>query len=236
MYLPVMSPLRTFFSSARWGGREVVTVFGAPDRAHTEASRVFAKRMQLTRQQVEDQGVPVPFMSIWRSHPVFEQERDSRAVIRGFNTNLKAGTTLKMRYPRPMASDIQVDLWCGEGGHRIAEVVSAQIETLFPHESVYLPIDWTLDKWYKPPFDVFKHTKVYGRTRGRLVQTQGWTDNTTLEMAQGGKDVRLSWSGKWEFSLPYRPEEGRIVRDVAIDIFDDVSGELLETLNVGTED
>jgi hypothetical protein len=236
MFLPVLSPLREFFSTAQWGGADVVTVFGDPDRAHTEAAKVFAKRMKLTRQQVEDGPTPVPFMSIWRTHPVFDQQRDSRAIIRGFNRNKKAGTALKMRYPIPKTCDIQVDLWCGEGGGRIAEIVSSQIDMLFPHESVYLPVDWSLEKWYKPPFDVFSHAKVYGQTRGHLVQSQGWQDSTQLERASGGKDVRLTWQGRYDFYLPYRPEEGRIVRDVTIELFDALTNELLDTLNVSAED
>lgn len=236
MYFPVLDPIREFFSQAQWGGQDVVTVFAAPDRAHTQASRVFARRLGLKVQQVEDQPTPVPFMSIWRSHPQFEPQRDSRAIIRGINRNMKAGTALKMRFPQPQACDIQVDLWCGEGGARISEVVAAQIDVLFPAESVYLPIDWSLDKWYKPPFDVFEHAKVYGRTRARLVRAQGWTDNTNLEYAAGNKEVRLTWQGRYEFYLPYRPEEGRIVRDLNIDIFDQDSNALLETLNVSAED
>ena len=236
MYLPVMSPLREFFSTAEWGGQKVVTVFGDPDRAHSEAAKVFAKRSGLTRQQTEDSPALVPFMSIWRTHPVFDQQRDSRAIIRGFNRNVKAGTALKMRFPQAKTCDISVDLWCGEGGGRIAEVVSTQVDLLFPHESVYLPIDWTLEKWYKPPFDVFGHARAYGRTRGHLVQSQGWVDNTTLERASGGKDVRLTWTGRYDFYLPYRPEEGRIVRELTIDLFDGWTDELLETLNVSAED
>lgn len=236
MYLPALAPIREFFESAQWGGKEVVTVFGGPDRAHTQAAIVFAKRMGLTRQQVEDQGVPAPFMSVWRSHPAYDQARDSRAIIRGFNKNVKNGTALLMRFPQPKVCDIQVDLWCGEAGNKIAEVVSAQIDMQFPTESVYLPIDWGMEKWYKPPFDVFSHAKVYGRTRGRLIRTAEWADNTALEAAQGNKEVRLSWTGRYEFYLPYKPEEGRLVRDLFLDIFDQDSGDLLETLNVSAED
>lgn len=236
MYFPVLDPIREFFAQAQWGGEPVMTVFASPDRAHTQARRVVAAKTGLTGQQVEDQPTPAPFMSIWRSHPVFEPQRDSRAVVRGINRNLKTGTALAMRFPQPQACDIQVDLWCGEGGNKIAEVVAAQIDMQFPAESVYLPIDWTLDKWYKPPFDVFEHAKVYGRTRGRLLRSQGWTDNTNLEYAAGNKEVRLSWQGRYEFYLPYKPEEGRIVRDIFIDIFDQDSNELLETLNVSAED
>jgi len=231
-----MAPLRDFFSRAQWGGKNVVTVFGAPDRAHTEASRVFAQRLGITRQQVEDQGVPVPFMSIWRSHPTYDQSRDSRAVVRGFNRNLKAGTALKMRFPQPKQSDIQVDLWCGEAGGKIAEVVTAQLDMMFPAESVYLPVDWDLDQYYKPPFDVFSHARAYGQTRATLIRSGGWTDNTQLEGAQGNKEVRLTWQGQYQFYLPYRPEEGRIMRDLHIDIFDEIDNILLDSLIVSAED
>jgi hypothetical protein len=238
MYLPVMSPLRDFFSRAVWNNQPVVTVFGAPDRAHTEAARTFKRRMQgkLTRQQIEDSPTPVPFMSIWRSMPVYDAVRHSRHVFRGIDVDKRAGTALKMRFPKPMQSDIQVDLWCGEAGGKIAEFVSAQLEMFFPNESVYLPIDWGLEKWYRPPFDAFKHAQAYGRTRGHLVQTTGWSDNTSLEFAEGGKEVRLTWQGRYDFYLPYRQEEGRIVRDLTIDIFDELTGDLLETLNTGLED
>jgi hypothetical protein len=238
MYLPVMSPLRDFFSEVRWNGKPVVTVFGAPDRAHSEAARAFKSRMQgkLTRQQIEDSPTPVPFISIWRSMPTFDPARHSRAEIRGINVDRRAGTALKMRFPRSMQSDVQVDLWCGEAGGKIAEVIAAQTEMFFPNESVYLPIDWTLPKWYRPPFDVFEHAKLYGRTRGHLVQTQGWVDNTNLEFAEGGKEVRLTWSGRYDFYIPYRAEEGRIVRELAFDIFDELTGDLLDSLNLGLED
>lgn len=238
MYLPVMSPLREFFEQAVWNGQRVITVFGAPDRAHTEAARAFKSRMQgkLTRQQIEDSPTPVPFISIWRAFPVYDAARSSRAEIRGIAVNRRSGTALKMRFPKPMQSEIQVDLWCGEAGGKIAEVVCAQLEMLFPNESVYLPIDWTLPKWYKPPFDVFEHARVYGRTRGHLVQTQGWTENTNLEFAEGGKEVRLTWSGRYDFYVPYRAEEGRIVRELTFDIFDELTGDLLDTLNTGLED
>jgi len=237
MYLPVMAPLRAFFAQARWNDQPVVTVFGGPDRAHTEAARVFAQKLQLTRQQVEDQGLPRPFMSVWRSHPTFDQARDSRAVVRGFNRDLKASTALRMRYPQPKTSDIQVDLWCGEGGHQIAEVVTAQIDMLFPHESVYLPVDWSLDKWYKPPFDVFRHARVYGRTRAHLVRSGDWTDNSELELQQGNKDVRLTWQGRYDFYVPYRPEEARLVRDINIQLLDATANdEVIETFAVSAED
>jgi len=238
MYLAVMSPLREFFGSTQWNGQSVPTVFGAPDRAHTEITRITKQRMQgkLTRQQIEDGATPVPFISIWRGMPTYDPARHNRATLRGINVDRKAGTALKMRFPKPMQSDIQVDLWCGVGGGKIAEVIAAQTEMLFPNESVYLPIDWTLPKWYKPPFDVFEHAKLYGRTRGHLTQTQGWTDNTSLEFAEGGKQVRLTWSGRYDFYIPYRAEEGRIVRELAFDIFDELTGDLLETLNLGLED
>lgn len=235
MYFPVLDPVREFFSSAQWDGKDVVTVFASPDRAHTQASVAFAKRLRLKRQQVEDGATPVPFMSIWRSAPQYEASRDNRSIIRGINKNIKTGTALTMRFPQPQACDIQVDLWCGEN-MKMSEVISAQIDLMFPADCVYLPIDWTLDKWYKPPFDVFEHAKVYGKTRGTLSRSQGWTDNTALEYAAGGKDVRLTWSGRYQFYLPYRAEEGRIVRDLHIEIFDEDSDILLETLNVSAED
>ena len=237
MYAPVFFPIREFFSQARWGDKSVVTVFADPDRAHTEAAKVFKARMQgtLTKQQIEDQPTPVPFMSIWRTEPQFDPSRASQGWTRRFNVDKVAGTALRMRFPRPMVSDIQIDLWCGEGGHTIAESVEFQIESLFPNESVYLPIDWTLERWYRPPFNVVKHAKHYGKTRGRLV-TQGWTDNTSIERAQGGKEVRRTWSGQYEFYMPYRPEEARIVRDIVIDIVEESSQETVATLNVGLED
>lgn len=237
MFAPVFFPIREFFSQAMWGDKSVVTVFADPDRAHTEAAKVFKARMQgtLSKQQIEDAPTPVPFMSIWRTEPQFDQSRDSRAYIRNYPVDKVAGTTLKSRYPRPMTSDIQIDLWCGEGGHIIAESIQFQIESLFPNESVYLPIDWGLERWYRPPFNVVKHAKLYGKTRGRLV-TQGWTDNTSIERAQGGKDVRRTWSGSYEFYMPYRPEEARIVRDIVVDIVEEASDQVLTTLNVGLED
>jgi len=237
MFAPVFFPLRTFFSQARWGDKSVVTVFADPDRAHTEAAKVFKSRMQgtLTKQQIEDGPVPVPFMSIWRTEPQYDAQRDSRGWTGKFSVDKVSGTALRMRFPRPMTSDIHVDLWCGEGGHGIAESVQFQLELLFPNESVYLPIDWTLERWYRPPFDVVKHARHYGKTRGHLV-TSGWIDNTSIERAQGSKEVRRTWSGRYEFYMPYRPEESRIVRDITIDIVEESSQAVLTTLNVGLED
>ena len=60
MFRPVMEPVRQFFRRASWNGQRIVCVFGAPDRAHTEAARIHKRKLQATRQQVEDGAVPVP--------------------------------------------------------------------------------------------------------------------------------------------------------------------------------
>lgn len=237
MFRPVMEPVRQFFRRARWNSEPVTCVFGAPDRAHTEAARIYKRKLHKTKQQVEDGAVPVPFISIWRTQPGYDIMRDSRAIVRGFNRNLQAGTALKMRYPKPMVSTIQADLWCGVSGGKIAESLTAQYEMLFPAgDEVFLPIDWDKPEWYEPPFDVFEHAKVYGQTRGALRYSGPWDDNTALEYATGNKQVRLTWQLEYKFHLPFRPDEARLVRDINIDIFDQLTDDLLASLNVGAED
>lgn len=237
MYRPVLEPVRQFLRRARWNGQPVVCVFGSPDRAHTEAARVHKRALKATRQQVEDGATPVPFMSIWRTQPGYDISRDSRAIIRGFNRNLKAGTALTMRYPRPMLTTINVDLWCGVAGGKIADNITAQLEMCFPAgDEVFLPIDWAKPEWYEPPFDVFAHAQCYGQTRGALRYTGPWDDNTQLEYATGSKQVRLTWSLEYRFHLPFRPDEARLVRNFNIDIFDSLTDDLLASLNVNSED
>jgi hypothetical protein len=114
-----------------------------------------------------------------------------------------------------------VDLWCGDdGGELIAQEIEVQVESFFIAESVYLPIDYGLAKWYKPKFNVPEHARQYGRTRIRLL-SEGWVDNSDLEDGgDGPKDIRRTWTGKMEAFVPYRPDEARLVLSVNLQMFD----------------
>ena len=239
MYAPVFTAIKDFFKRPTWGGIGVMTVFAGPDRAHTEARKEVAKRMKgkKTRLQIENAAIPVPFLSVWYTEPKYDASRDSRAKIRGFAKNRVTGTAKSMRYPRPMVADIQVDLWCGEAGHLIAQSIEAQVELAFPHDSVYLPVDWGLEKWYHPPFNVSEHARVLGRTRVTLIG-EGWQDTSNLETGSDPKEVRRTWSGRAEFYIPYRPEEERLVRTLDLVVLDATVDppEIIESQISGVED
>jgi hypothetical protein len=193
---------------------------------------------ELTTQTAEDRPTPVPFISVWMPPAKFAPARFSPNTIRGYQKDLKTGTALSVRWPRPVDFEVQVDLWCGSaGGHNIAQEIEGQIELQFTAESVYLPIDWTDERWYRPPFNVLAHAKTLGRTRVRLV-TEGWADNSEAE-GEGAKEVRRTWTGRLEASLPYRPSVGRIVRSTVLDIYDNTDPSnpvLLAEGDAGSED
>lgn len=235
--------VKDFFGRTKHVGAPVPVVFASPDRAFDELTRIAKRRAQgkvkgkETEQQIEDRPAAVPFMSVWMPPFKFDPSRFSPAKIRGFDRDLKAGTAKVMRWPRPVLMDVQVDLWCGsDGGHLIAQQIEGQVEMLFVAESAYLPIDWTQPKWYRPPFNVLEHAKVMGKTRVRLI-ADGWTDTSDLEVGEGPKEVRRTWAGRLEAFLPYRPSEGRLVREIMVEINDDTTPPvLIDTVTVGGED
>jgi hypothetical protein len=245
MYAPLFLAIKEFFGRAKWGGKQVPVVFAGPDRAHAELTRITRRRLQgdsskmkRTRQQVEDSPAPRPFMSLWIAPPKFHQVWNTPATIRGYDKDTRAGTAKKMRMPRPVEAQVQVDLWCGEAGHIIAQSIEPQIELQFvTGDMIGLPIDWTHDKWYKPPFNVLEHARDWGRTRLRLY-TDGWDDSSNLEFGQDAKEVRRTWSGRMEAHIPYRPEEARLVRTINLEILNaaDDPPTLLETIALGVED
>jgi len=241
MYAPLFMAIRSFFQQAKWNGKSVPVVFAGPDRAHTEMTRVAQRRLRgaRTRQQNEDSPAPRPFMSLWFDPPKFNPAWNSPATIRGVTKDIKSGNATKMRYPRPVESSVQVDLWLpDEGGHSIAQSIEPQIELRFvTGDMVGLPVDWTLDKWYKPPFSILEHARVLGRTRLRLY-TEGWADSSNMEFGEGSKEVRRTWSGRLEAFIPYRPEEARLVRTVNLEILNaaDDPPIVLETMTLGVED
>jgi hypothetical protein len=231
MYAIFYDAIRRFFMRAKHEGRPVRTVFARPDRAHTQLAAEMKQALETDRkknaaavaktQAIEDRPTATPFMSLWIQSPRFAPERFSPATFRGLTKDLATGNATKVRYPRPMDADVQVDLWCGDdGGELIAQHIEMQVESFFIAESVYLPIDYTLSKWYKPPFQVPEHVRTYGRTRLRLVST-GWADNSDLEDGgDGSKEIRRTWTGKLEAYVPYRPEEARLVLSVDLAVYD----------------
>jgi hypothetical protein len=242
MYAVLYEAVKEFFGRAKHLGAPVPVVFAGPDRAHEELTRIAKQRAQgklgkATEQQIEDRPAAVPFMSIWMTSPKFDPSRFSPAKLRGFDRDTKAGTAKVMRWPRPVMMDVQVDLWCGsDGGHVIAQQVEAQIEMLFVAESAYPPIDWTQPKWYRPPFNTLEHAKVMGKSRLHLV-ADGWSDTSDLEVGEGPKEVRRTWAGHLEAFLPYRPSEGRLVREITVEINDDTTPPVtIDTAVVGGED
>lgn len=257
MYQIFYETIREFFGQAKHMGREVPTIFASPDRAHSELARIMKRRLQgkkkvkgatelqppaATKQAIEDKPASVPFMSVWCEIPNFDP---SRFGVGRFVTqkNYQAGTATVMRRPEPVAANVQVDLWCGSrAGHKIAYTILPQIDLRFYAESAFLPVDWTLDKWYRPPFDALAHAKVLGQTRIRLIRAgegaNGWTDNTGLESEEDQKDVRLTWRGRFEAYIPHMPVEARLVRTVAFELYDlnDTPPALLFQVEAGSED
>jgi hypothetical protein len=245
--------VRDFFGQAKHLGRPVPVVFASPDRAHAELARVIKRRSQnkkkakgasdlappaATVQAIEDKPALVPFMSLWMPPvPEYDPTRfnPGRFVV---SKDKASGTAVVMRFPRPIKNTVQVDLWCGsKAGHKIAMALAPQIDLRFFAESVHLPVDWTLDKWYRPPFDVLSHARVLGQTRIRLI-AKGWTDNTDLETEDGPKEARMTWSGELEGYIPYRPVEARLVRTVRFELYDSTQEPpaLLVADDAGSED
>jgi hypothetical protein len=76
-----------------------------------------------------------------------------------------------------------------------------------------------------------------GKTRVRLI-ADGWTDNSDLEVGEGPKEVRRTWAGRLEAFLPYRASEGRLVREIMVEIIDaDMTPPVvIDTAVVGGED
>jgi hypothetical protein len=232
MYAIFYDAVRRFFRRAKHLGQPVDTVFARPDRAHTELARLREEQLKrekhaapaetATRQAVEDRPTASPFMSVWIPSPQFDKERFSPATFRGITKDRATGNATSMRYPRPVLADVQVDLWAGDvGGELIAQGIEVQVESFFIAESVYLPIDYGLTKWYKPPFNTPEHAKAYGRTRIRLMVANGWMDNSDLEEGgDGPKEIRRTWTGKMEAFIPYRPEEARLVLRTDLLIYD----------------
>jgi hypothetical protein len=257
MYQVFYEVIRDFFGQAKHLGREVPVIFASPDRAHSELMRIMKRRLQgkkeskgeadlapptATKQAIEDKPASVPFMSVWSEVPNFDP---SRYGVGRFVTskNKQTGCASVMRFPQPVAANVQVDLWCGsKAGHKIAYTIMPQIDLRFYAESAYLPVDWSLDKWYRPPFDALEHAKVLGQTRIRLMRegggATGWIDNTDLESEDGQKDVRLTWRGRFEAFIPYMPTEARLVRTVQFELYDlnDTPPALVFTVDAGSED
>jgi len=246
-FAPFTDAVKRFFERARWGGRSVPCVFAGPDRAFEEMARVQKRRSQgrksgatgttgLTFHQIGERPAWVPFMSILIQPPEFDAARFNPRSFRGVTKDIEKGTATTMRFPRPVNADVQVDLWsAGNGGWGIAQHVAAQIELQFTAESVYLPIDWADPRWWKPPFDALEHARAYGRTRIRLVSS-GWSDTSDLEAGDGPKRIRWTWSGRIEGYLPYRLDEARLVREIAVDVEDAATGNTLDEYRGGVED
>jgi hypothetical protein len=238
VYALFYEAVRDFFAQAQHAGQAVPCVFATPDRAHAEMTRVSKRRLQgakalaeeddydapvATAQAIEDRPAPSPFMSVHLSVPEYDPTRfnPGRFVV---TKDFQAGTATVMRFPRPVVADVQVDLWvAGRGANKIAMALAPQIDLRFYAESVWLPVDWTLDKWYRPPFDFLEHGRVLGRTRVRLMAARGWVDNSDLEPGDNPKAVRWTWSGKLEGYIPYRPVEARLVRSVRYELYDSTS-------------
>lgn len=255
MYAIFYDAIRRFFARAKHEGNAVPAVFARPDRAHSELARIVAERnkqenarrrergatvptLPETEQAVTDAKLPVPFMSLYIQPPQFDPSRYSPATFRGITRDRVTGNATSMRYPRPVASAVQVDLWCGDdGGELIAHNIEAQIEESFLAESVYLPIDYTLSKWYRPPFNTPEHMRAFGRTRIRLAADPGWTDTSDLEDGgDGPKVTRRTWTGRMEAFIPYRPVEARLVMAVSLALYDGTDPESPELLAEQTKD
>ncbi len=177
-------------------------------------------------------------MSLWMPPPKFAQEwyNPGRVIV---DKDIQKGTARVMRWPRPMSSTVQADLWVGgDGGNLMAQQLEAQIELQFPADKVFLPVDWADPRWYRPPFNVLEHARVLGPTRITLT-SQGWDDNSDLEFGEGMKSIRRTWSGEVLGYIPYPPQEARLVRTVRYALYDatdEDNPELLLEQVSGTED
>lgn len=242
--------VKGFFRRAEWNGQPVPAVFAGPDRAFTEMEREMKRAagqrnskatgdQGITAQQIGERPTWTPFFSILVQPFSFDPSRFNPRSFRGVTKNHQTGTATRMRYPRPVQADVQVDLWAGgNGGWVKAQTCAAQIELQFTAESVYLPINWDQAKLYKPPArDVLAHAAFYATTRFRLVNN-GWQDTSDLETGEGAKLIRWTWSGRIEGFLPYRPDEARLVRSIEFDICDpsDPNQPVLDTAVVEAED
>lgn len=251
IYAPFTEAVKAFFRRAEWNGQPVPAVFAGPDRAFTEMEREMKRAAGsrvskatgahgLTPQQIGDRPSWTPFFSILVQPFSFDPSRFSTHTFRGTTKDRATGNATKMRHPRPVQADVQVDLWAGgNGGWVKAQTCSAQIELQFIAESVYLPINWDNPKLYKPPArDVLAHAAFYGATRFRLINN-GWQDTSDLESGEGAKMIRWTWAGRIEGFLPYRPEEARLVQSIELDICDSTDPNqpiLLDTAVVEAED
>ena len=221
---PFVEGVVSFFARATHGGQPLVVVYAAPDRAFNERARIQARREGKTVDEVKQRPAAVPFASVWIPQRANDPTRFNPGSIRGFDRDEVKGTALTMRWPQPFKAPVQVDLWCGEGGQLVADQLTAQVDLSFVGGRTFLPVDWTLAKWYKPPFNVLEHARHLGKTRFELrAQGDGWVNNSDLEYGQGTKEVRFTWSGEIEGYLPYRPAEARLVRDLRVDVYDSSS-------------
>lgn len=233
MYAPLFEAVRDFFKQTLWRGKPVPVVFAGPDRAHEEIRRMMKRRGAGPDRQQADRAGYVPFMSLWIAPPKFHSQRFSPASV-PFLINQETGNALKARFPRPVQTEVQVDLWCGSaGGHAMAQLIESQVEMRFLAENILLPVDWGQAKWYREPYNVSEHARYFGKTKLNLI-TEGWSDTSDLEAGEGPKEVRRTWSGRMEALIPHRPEEARLVGRVVMDICD-YNHDLLDTVTVGEE-
>lgn len=243
MLAPFYAALSGYFRRARHEGKPLQVVFAGPDRAHNEMRQLLAKQLdstdrkrKLTQQEIEAIPCPVPFASLLIQPSKFDPSRFNPRSVRGLNKNIERGTALTMRLPRPVTSEVQLDLWCGSaGGDMIAQNIESQMHMQMVAESIYLPINWTLEKWYRPPFNMLEHFKAFGPTRFRLIEG-AWTNTSDLEEGEGPKEVRRTWTGTIETALPYRPEEARLVRAIRFAIYEQNNTTPLGEAVVGAED
>jgi hypothetical protein len=251
MFAPFYDALKRFFGQARHAGQIVPAVFARPDRASQEFQRIYKKRLQGKKatageresdppasqtQAIEDRPASLPFMSIYMPVPVFDSTRfnPGRVVV---SKDLATGTAVTAKFPRPVVGDVQVDLWCNVDLE--AQDITPQIDLRFVADAVRLPIDWSEDRWYRPPFNVLEHARYMGKTGVRLVIGPGWEDTSDLEEGEGPKVVRRTWRGKLQGFIPYKAEEARLVRSVRFDLYDNTDPNapaLLDALDAGSED
>jgi hypothetical protein len=251
VYAIFYDALMRFFSQARHAGELVPAVFARPDRASQEWNRIYKRRLQgqkqlaglkpgdppmATTQAVEDRPAPRPFLSIYMPVPHFDQPRwnPGRVVI---DKDIATGTARTVKWPRPVLGNVQVDLWTNVDLE--AQDIAAQIDLRFVADAVKIPIDWSLDKWFKPPFNVLEHARYFGKTGVRLVVDPGWEDTSDLEEGDGPKDVRYTWRGKLQAFIPYKPEEGRLVRTMTFNLYDNTNPAtpvLIDAITTGSED
>jgi len=236
MIRPIDEALKGFFGRLLWGGRSIPVVYASPDRAYGEIIRWLAKNNRIKVSTVEEQirakklKIPMPFCSVWTESPDFDAERFSPARIRGFDLDEEAGTAKVMLVPKPVVATLQADFWM-KNIHE-AKILETQLELQFWDNERSIPVDFSDERHYTPPYDALIHMKVLGQTRFWLRKTGPLSDNSDLETEGKLRGIRRTFSGEVRAQLPHVPYVHKVLRSLTYAFIDETTDTELETLDV----